>query len=352
MNKLPSIQIMYGALLNRDTTFEGVFYVGVKTTGIFCRPTCPAKKPKAENVEYFASPHEALYGGYRPCLRCSPLNKEKKPPELVERLRDVVEQSPTRKLSGVELQAIGIDPSTARRQFQRHYGITFHAYQRARRMGLALNEVRNGNTVIDAQLNNGFESASGFWEAFKSVFGVPPSKAEQVNCLHARWFETPLGAMLALANEEGLHLLEFVDRRGLEREIAGLMKRSKCAVVPGDNSHLEKIGTELKDYFDGTATNFTVPLVTNGSAFEADVWALLRTIPPGETWSYAQLAHTLNRPTATRAVGRANGRNCLALVIPCHRVIRADGNLCGYGGGVWRKQWLLEHERQVVRRVA
>ncbi len=120
MNKLPSTQIMHGALLNRDTTFEGVFYVGVKTTGIFCRPTCPAKKPKPENVEYFSSPQEALYGGYRPCLRCSPLDKDKKASELVERLRDAVERSPTRRVSGTELQAEGIDTSTARRQFQRH----------------------------------------------------------------------------------------------------------------------------------------------------------------------------------------------------------------------------------------
>ncbi len=343
---------MYRALLRRDTTFEGVFYVGVKTTGIFCRPTCPAKKPKSENVEYYASPQEALSGGYRPCSRCRPLDKEQKPPELVSRLREMVERSPTGKVSGSELYAGGIDPSTARRQFQRYYGMTFHAFQRARRMGLALHEVRHSESVIDAQLSNGFESASGFWEAFKRVFGVPPSRAAQVNCLRARWIETPLGAMLALANDGGLHLLEFVDRRGLEREIACLMKRTRCAVVPGDNQHLNQLGEELKGYFDGTLTDFTVPRVVAGSAFERGVWSLLRTIPPGETWSYAQLARTLGSANATRAVGRANGRNCLALVIPCHRVIRADGNLCGYGGSVWRKRWLLEHERRAVTQAA
>ncbi len=343
---------MYRALLNRDTTFEGVFYVGVKTTGIFCRPTCPAKKPKNENVEYYSSPQEALYGGYRPCLRCRPLDKEQKPPELVDRLRKMVERSPAGKVSGSELCAEGIDPSTARRQYQRYYGMTFHAYQRARRMGLALHEVRHGESVIDAQLSNGFESASGFWEAFKRVFGVPPSKAEHVDCLRARWIETPLGAMLALANDEGLHLLEFVDRRGLEREIACLMKRAGCAIVPGDNQHLDQLCEELKTYFDGAMTSFTVPVVIAGSAFERGVWSLLRTIPPGETRSYAQLARTLGNASAIRPVGRANGRNCLALVVPCHRVIRADGQLCGYGGGVWRKQWLLEHERQAIARAA
>ncbi|MDX6694847.1 MAG: AraC family transcriptional regulator [Blastocatellia bacterium] len=348
MNKLPPVTTMYRALLNRDTTFEGIFYAGVKTTGIFCRPTCPAKKPKPENVEYFPSSKEALYGGYRPCARCHPLNKEKNLPEPLKLLREAIEQEPARKLSGLDLRSMGIEPSTARRQFQRYYGMTFNAYQRARRMGLALHEVRSGETVITAQLNTGFESASGFWAAFKQVFGSPPSRAAQVGCLSARWIETPLGPMLALANDEGLRLLEFVDRRGLEQEIAVLRKRAGCAIIPGDHPWLDKIDKELKSYFDGAVGGFTVPLVTTGSEFERSVWSLLRDIPPGETWSYTQLARALGSPNATRAVGRANGRNCLALVIPCHRVIRADGNLCGYGGGVWRKQWLLEHERRSV----
>ena len=342
---------MYRALLDRDTNFEGVFYVGVKTTGIFCRPTCPARKPKPENVEYFPSPQEALYGGYRPCSRCAPLNKEKKPPELIKRLSEAIERAPAGKMTDGDLRAMGIDPSTARRQFRRYYGMTFQAYQRGRRMGLALKEVRSGEPVIAVQLNNGFESASGFSEAFKRVFGLPPSRAQRAECLLARWIETPLGSMLALANQEGLHLLEFIDRRGLESEILSLRKRINCAIVPGDNAHLEKISEELKNYFDDNATGFTVPLVIGGTEFERKVWGLLQTIPHGETWSYIQLARKLDNPKAVRAVGRANGRNCLAVVIPCHRVVRADGGLCGYGGGVWRKQWLLEHERKATGRL-
>jgi len=339
---------MYRAILDRDTNFEGVFFVAVKTTGIFCRAICPAKKPKLENVEFFPSTRDALYAGYRPCLRCHPLDREKKPPELVQRLKEAVEESPTGKMTDSELRTMGIDPSTARRQFQRYYGMTFHAYHRARRMGLALREVRNGDAVIDAQINNGFESASGFWEAFKKVFGAPPSQAERASCLQARWIETPLGAMLALADEEGLHLLEFVDRRGLEREILALRKRTRSAIVPGTNQHLEKTAEQLKNYFDGIALNFDVNTKTAGSPFEKSVWELLRKIAPGETWSYGQMAERLGNPKAVRAVGRANGRNCFAIIIPCHRVIRSDGNLCGYGGGIWRKQWLLEHERRIV----
>ena len=352
MNKLPATQIMYRALKNRDTAFEGIFYIAVKTTGIFCRPTCPAKKPKPENVKYFASPQEALHVGYRPCLRCHPMENEKRPPMLVQQLREIVEQSPIRKVTDSTLRQMGIDPSTARRQFQRYYGLTFHSYHRARRMGLALKEVHGGENVITAQLNNGFESASGFWEAFKKVFGEAPSRANGLHCLHARWIETPLGAMIALANEDGLHLLEFADCRGLENEIAALRKRTGHPIVPGNNPHLERLAEELRRYFEGSAMQFTVPLITAGTPFEQSVWKFLRTIPPGETWSYAQLARKIRNPKAVRAVGHANGKNCLAVIIPCHRVIRADGSIGGYGGSVWRKRWLLQHEKRSKQKLA
>ena len=342
---LPPASTMYRALLHRDSSFEGLFFVGVKTTGIFCRPTCPAKKPKVENVEFFPSSRDALYAGYRPCARCSPLDHEKKAPDLVRRLCEEIEKDPSRKFRGAELRAMKIDPSTARRQFQRYYGMTFQAYQRARRMGSALRDIRQGETVIGAQLDHGFESASGFWEAFKQLFGTPPSRAQQINCLMAAWIDTPLGAMLALADDHGLHLLEFVDRRGLEREILQLRKKTGCFIVPGRNALLDKTKDEVKRYFDGTLAEFSIPLVTAGTPFETKVWNALRTIPRGRTWSYAQLASKIGSPNAVRAVGRANGCNPLAIVIPCHRVIRSDGELCGYGGGIWRKKWLLEHER-------
>lgn len=175
---------------------------------------------------------------------------------------------------------------------------------------------------------------------------LPPTKT--ADGLQARQIETPLGVMLALANQDGLHLLEFVDRRELDDEIAALRARLHCNIEPGNNPHLEQISRELRSYFEGRELTFNVPLVVGGSAFERDVWAKLQTIPPGETWSYAELAERVGNPRAVRAVGRANGRNCMAIVIPCHRVIRSDGNLCGYGGGIHRKQWLLEHERKVV----
>src|SRR6266699_1505973 len=178
MELLPPTETMYLALVNRDSSFEGIFFVGVRTTGIFCLPTCTAKKPARENVDFFASSSEALESGYRPCLRCHPTEPGKRPPELIERLRAEVERAPGGRLTDKELTALAIDPSTARRQVKRHYGMTFQAYYRARRMGLALREVRRGGRVDEAKNGSGFESASGLREAFTRIFGEPPTAAK------------------------------------------------------------------------------------------------------------------------------------------------------------------------------
>src|SRR4030095_6189421 len=163
---LPPAETMYRALVNRDSSFEGIFYIGVRTTGIFCRPTCSAKKPARENVDFFATSSDALESGYRPCLRCHPLDPNARPPKLIERLRTEVERAPGGRLTDKELAALSIDPSPARRQFKRHYGMTFQAYHRARRMGLALSQVRQGDRVDQARNGSGFESESGFRDAF------------------------------------------------------------------------------------------------------------------------------------------------------------------------------------------
>ncbi|MFN2509436.1 MAG: bifunctional transcriptional activator/DNA repair enzyme AdaA [Chthoniobacterales bacterium] len=346
MELLPPTETMYRALCARDSSFEGIFIVGVRTTGIFCRPTCSAKKPAPENVEFFATPSDALLGGYRPCLRCQPMDPAQRPPELIERLRAEVEKAPGGRITDKELRALAIDPSTARRQFKRHYGMTFQAYHRARRMGLALREVRRGARVDSAQLESGFDSASGFREAFTRMFGDPPTAAKSRACLYVDRIETPLGMMVAIADDTGLRLLEFADRRALTRELQILRARLRASVVPGEHPHLAQIRGELADYFAGRSLEFSTPLAPVGSRFQLRTWEILRSIPSGETRSYSWMAERLKVPAARRAVGRANGTNMLCLVIPCHRVIRADGTLCGYGGGLWRKRWLLDHERK------
>ncbi len=345
-SRLPTFRTMYRALERRDAAYEGVFFTGVKTTGIFCRPTCRAKKPKRENVEFFADASAALHGGYRPCRLCRPMDATKPVPPLVERLRRAVEDSADGRVSDKELAAFGVDPSTARRQFKAYHGMTFHAYQRARRMGLALRDVQSGRAVADVQAARGYLSPSGFRAAFARLFGEAPGGAQASHLLLARRIETPLGTMLALADDAGLRLLEFVDRRGLEREIQQLRRRLKCAIVPGQHTTLDAVETQLARYFAGKSLAFDVPLAPVGSEFQRRVWAELQRIPVGRTRSYAEMAARVGVPKAARAIGRANGSNMLALVIPCHRVINADGSLNGYAGGLWRKQRLLDHERR------
>lgn len=345
---MPSAERMYRAIAERDASFVGVFVVGVKTTGIFCRPGCPARAPNRENCAFFPGAREALVEGYRACKRCRPMDRTVERPAVVERLLELVESDPGSRLTDARLRELGIEPTTARRGFLRHCGMTFHAYQRLRRMGMALADLREHKSVPRAMDVAGYESWSGFGEAFAGIFGAPPSGARGVDHLVADWMETPVGPMVAVANAEGLCLVEFSDRRALERELAAMRKKLGASIVPGKSAVLESAKREMAEYFAGTRTRFETPVVLRGSAFSVSVWRALREIPAGETRSYAEIARAVGSPGAVRAVGRANGANTLAIIVPCHRVIRSDGTLCGYGGGVWRKRHLLEHEARMV----
>ena len=217
--------------------------------------------------------------------------------------------------------------------------MTFMEYARARRMGLALESIRNGSSVIDAQLDSGYGSGSGFREAFNRIIGAPPSRPDS-KVLSAAWLDTPLGPMLAIADDAALVLLEFVDRRGLETELRRL--REQASIVPGRTAPIDSIERELGEYFAGARHRFETSVQLNGTPFQRSVWEQLRKIAPGDTLAYGKLADAVGRPTAVRA----NGANQLAILIPCHRVIGADGQLGGYAGGIPRKRWLLEHERR------
>ena len=263
------------ALQRRDASYEGIFFVGVKTTGIFRRPICSARKPLRKNIAFFPGKSEALHAGFRPCLRCKPMNTTGEVPTLVEKLRRLVEQRPTERLRERDLVDMGIEPSTARRQFRRYFGMSFHAYQRARRMGSALAAVRAGGNVLDTQLDHGFESSSGFREAFAKLFGTAPSAANGVHCLFARWIELPLGAILALADDSGLYVFDWVDRRGLEREIIRLREKTKFAIVPGDHPVLDQAEREIGEYFAGLRKAFTLPFAPRGTEFQRRVWDAL-----------------------------------------------------------------------------
>lgn len=340
MNK----QEYYRALVEKNGEYEGIFFVGVKTTGVFCRPTCPARKPKFENCEFFETAQQALIASFRPCKRCQPLAHPHHVSKLIQTLVDAIDANPEKRWKERDFRELSVDASTARRQFKKRFGMTFVEYARARRMGLAMKQIREGEAVIEAQLSSGYESSSGFRDAFSRIMGAPPSKMGQEKVLKAAWLDTLLGPMLAIADEGKLYLLEFVERRGLEREVERLRQRSRAAIVPGRTEPIDSIEKELALYFTGGLVRFKTPLFLMGSPFQKRVWEELQKIPPGETRSYSELAESIGRPTACRAVAQANGANQLAIIIPCHRVINRDGTIGGYGGGVMRKKWLLKHE--------
>ena len=336
-------QEYYQALTDRNSEYDGVVYFGIKTTGIFCRSVCTARKPKFENCEFYTSARDALLAGYRPCKRCQPMNLPNELSPLVKQMIDAVEADPEKRWADRNFCELGIDSSTVRRQFKKRFGMTFVAYARARRIGLAVEQIRGGSSVINAQLDVGFESGSGFRDAFSKILGSPP-KGFQSLVLKSNWIDTRLGPMIAIASDEALYLLEFTCRRGLERGIERLKARTKAAIVPGTNSIIESIERELTEYFAGVRQHFETPLMPVGTEFQKRVWNELCRIPTGEVRSYSQQAIAIGSPKSVRAVARANAANQLAILIPCHRVIGADGELTGYGGGLAIKKWLLEHE--------
>lgn len=243
---------------------------------------------------------------------------------------------------------MGIDPERARRYFLKNYGMTFQAYARARRMGEALKQIREGASLDDVVLDQGYDSHSGFRDAFVRTFGRPPGKSRTNDCILLSWKESPVGPLVLGANSQGICMVEFTDRRMLEKQLHILQQRFHCAIVPGKNQHIEQLKDELAKYFAGELAQFSVPLVYPGTPFEEKVWRTLLEIPYGETRSYQELSRAIGSPGADRAVGRANGMNRIAIAIPCHRVVNKNGKLGGYGGGLWRKQYLLNLEFEIA----
>jgi AraC family transcriptional regulator of adaptative response/methylated-DNA-[protein]-cysteine methyltransferase len=341
---LPSATEMEQAFYQKDASYDGVFFVAVRTTGIFCRPSCPSR-PKPENIEFFPTIRAAVFAGYRPCKRCCPLETGESLPAWISPLMQRVEATPDIKITATELRQMGISPERLRRWFRDHYGMTFTEWCRGRRLASAFTQICNGATVDDVVFANGYESHSGFRDAFEKALGMPPGQAPSSDYIATQLLESPLGTLLLGATSRGVCLLEYADRRQLEANYATLRQRLGCPVLPVSNPQIEQLRQELSLYFNGDLTAFTVPVVMQGTDFQQRVWAELQRIPYGDTIAYDELACRIGQPTAVRAVARANGMNRINLLIPCHRVIGKDGQLTGYGGGLWRKRLLLELER-------
>ncbi|MEM1379947.1 MAG: trifunctional transcriptional activator/DNA repair protein Ada/methylated-DNA--[protein]-cysteine S-methyltransferase [Pseudomonadota bacterium] len=342
---LPDDDALYAALVARSADYDGRAFVGVTTTGIFCRLSCPARKPKRENSRFFADAASCLEAGFHPCKRCRPMQNGA-PEPLVAELLAALDAEPSRRWSEADLFALGHDPSTVRRTFKRALGRTFLETARLHRLRTGAVTQKQGGQVIDAQLDAGFESASGFRAAFAKLTGRAPGTLDRQARLVADFISTPLGPMIAVADDEAVWLVEFADRKELPREIAAVEKQAGSAIGFGESAVIAQLKAELDAFFGGARSTFRVPIHPYGTDFMQMVHAGLRRIPPGTTLSYGALAQKLGRPTAMRAVARANAANRLAVIVPCHRVIAADGTIAGYAGGVWRKEWLLNHERQ------
>lgn len=341
MFDLPDDTTLYNALLRRSAEWHGRAYVGVTSTRIFCHLSCPTTKPKRENCRFYESATACLEAGFRPCKRCHPLGND----PLVTSLMTALTENPTRRWSEGELIRAGFDPSTVRRAFKRTTGTTFLDLARTMRLAVGGAALSGGDRVIDAQIDAGFDSPSAFRSAFARLMGTAPGHFAKDPLLAADWVATPLGPMVAVADTHHLHLLEFFDRKALPRELARLRKAARGALGFARRPPHDQIARELEAYFAGRNERFATPLAPLGTPFQKQVWAALREIPAGDTRSYAGLAAALGRPSATRAVAAANGANPIAIAIPCHRVIGADGSLTGYGGGLWRKSRLIDTER-------
>ena len=339
-------EIMYQALLDKDVSYEGSFIAAVKTTGIFCRPTCTARKPKQENVEFFKTTKDAILHGYRPCKVCNPLDKMGETPDYIREILSALSLDPSHKFKDWDLIQRGIEPSKIRRWFLKNHGITFQSYQRMFRINAAFRKIQDGQSITSVAFDAGYESLSGFNDSFKSILGVAPTLSKHKRIINITRLETPLGPMFACAVEEGICLLEFTDRRMLETEFKTLARLLNATIVQGENVHFDLLQKELTAYFEAELKHFSVPLFMPGTDFQQAVWKELQNIPYAKTRSYKQQSIALGKPEAVRAIANANGMNRISILVPCHRVIGGNGEMTGYGGGIWRKQWLLDLENK------
>lgn len=349
---LPSDDALYDALVARDDRYDGRVFVCVHSTGIFCRLTCPARKPLRENCTFRETVGECIEAGFRACKRCHPVQAAAQNEPVITALLEQLDAEPHRRWSEPDIARMGYDLSTVRRAFKRHFGVTFLEMARQRRLREGFETLALGGSVLTAQLDASFESSSAFRAAFAKLMGCAPADLKTDGHMRATWIPTALGDMIAVSSATHLHLLEFVDRKGLPAELKKLQAATPGGLGIGRFAPAEQAEAELADYFTARSARFETPLAMHGTDFYKRVWQALQSIPAGETRSYGEIARQIGQPTAVRAVARANGSNQIALMIPCHRVIGADGSLTGYAGGLWRKQRLIEIERALRQQAA
>ena len=322
-------------------------FTAVISTRIFCTSQCPAQPPRAENVIYLESIRDCLGLGCRPCKRCKPMHVDKGPYWLSELFTAVelltVEEKPVDEL---ELRKLGLTKQALGRWFSANHQFTFDAYLRMRRLAREL-----GTTCLQTESSKNSVGRKKLFQNLlvrKQVKTVTKGSANPESLIIVNRILTPLGPMVVCADDESIILLEFADRRMLETQICRIAKRFGTQFRLGINGPIRQLDREMNEYFAGKRQDFSVVLNDDGTDFQNAVWKQLQTIEVGQTKTYGELAIRLDKPNAVRAVGRANGDNRLTILVPCHRLVGADGSLTGYGGGLDRKQWLLEHENKMA----
>jgi len=330
------------AVLSRDKAFDGRFVTGVLTTGIYCRPSCSARHPRRENVRFFAGPSAAEAAGLRPCLRCRP-NEVARDEEAVSRALALL-SDPEEAPGLSELAAtVGYSPAHFQRVFKRAVGLSPTQYLRSRRMELASDALSAGVSVTEAIYEAGYSTPSRFYEASEGRMGMTPSAWRNGGRgVTIRWAVvlTTLGQMLVAATDKGVCRLSFAEGR---EELA---ERFPHAELVEGGEDFAKLVEQVVSAVEQPGESRAIPLDVQGTAFQEAVWQELQRIPAGETRTYAQIAAAIGKPGAVRAAGTANGANNVAVLIPCHRVIRTDGSVGGYAYGEAIKRELLRRESE------
>lgn len=339
------------AVIARDSGRDGEFVFAVATTGVYCRPSCPARRPRRENVSFFSHPEQAEKAGFRACLRCRPKSANGNPQsDAVKAICRYIEQHLDEPITLERLgKAFQQSPFHLQRRFKAELGITPRAYADSCRMRLLKRNLQAGDNVTRAMYDAGYGSSSRLYEKTASQLGMTPDKYRRgaiAASIRYACADSPLGRMLIAATDKGVCSIQFGRSDG--ELIEGLKREFPFAVRKPDEGGLQAWVEAVLSKMTGKELNTALPLDIRATAFQRRVWTYLQSIPFGTTESYGQVAKAIGRPSASRAVARACATNPVAVAIPCHRVVREDGGISGYRWGVERKKALLEMEQREV----
>lgn len=335
----------WSMVLARDAKADGRFVYAVKSTGVFCRPSCPSRRPRLENVEFFDSPNQAQHAGYRACQRCTPLERNQQAQKVEAACRYIDDNLDiTLSLTAIS-KHVAISPFHFQRMFKRALGVSPREYQQARRAGKFRQALRSDGSVTEAIYEAGFSSSSRAYESIPAQLGMTPSafrRGGEGVAIQYTVVATELGKLLVATTPRGVCAARFGES---ETDLLRELKRDfNAAEITRDDKALATVTDQVKQLVNGSSAPLNIPLDLRGTAFQQMVWKELRRIPAGETRSYAEIAKKIGRPRAVRAVANACASNSVAVVVPCHRAVQKNGSLSGYRWGVKRKAALLGRE--------